>query len=158
MGDRMARQRMKDGRSKGRVFTSGAMIISIREMLTCLAHLHGRILCFCDCPCVGAIHAGVHFFSDDIAYIKEKYRGPQYTIVDWNTGENGFYDILLMSSCRHNICANSTFSFWGARLNDSLDKVMIRSAKHKNGQKMVMMVLEEFDGESESKRIIQLRT
>ncbi len=40
----------------------------------------------------------------------------------------------LMSFCKHNICANSTFSFWGARLNPNDGKVMIRPAVHKNSQ------------------------
>ena len=87
--------------------------------------------------------AHFYIFSDDSAYVKEKYCGPQYTIVDWNTGENSFYDILLMSSCRHNICANSTFSFWGARLNDSPDKIMIRPAKHKNSQQIIPETMHE---------------
>lgn len=39
-----------------------------------------------------------------------------------------------MSRCRANICANSTFSFWGARLNGREDKITIRPAKHKNSQ------------------------
>lgn len=56
------------------------------------------------------------------------------TVVDWNTGENSIYDMKLMKCCKHNICANSTFSFWGARLNPASDKLMIRPAKHKNGQ------------------------
>lgn len=43
----------------------------------------------------------------------------------------------LMSCCGHNICANSTFSFWGARLNPRPDKVMIRPSKHKNSQNIV---------------------
>lgn len=79
---------------------------------------------------------GAHFyvFSDDSAYVKEKYRGSDYTVVDWNTGEHSFWDIRLMSCCKHNICANSTFSFWGARLNPNPDKIMIRPAKHKNSQ------------------------
>ena len=78
--------------------------------------------------------AHFYLFSDDPAYVREHYRGEQYTVVDWNTGVNSFYDIQLMSSCRHNICANSTFSFWGARLNPNPDKIMIRPAKHKNSQ------------------------
>ena len=78
--------------------------------------------------------AHFYVFSDDSGYVKEKYRGSDYTVVDWNTGENSFWDIRLMSCCKHNICANSTFSFWGARLNSNPDKIMIRTAKHKNSQ------------------------
>lgn len=78
--------------------------------------------------------AHFYLFSDDPAYVRERYRGERYTVVDWNTGANSLYDIQLMSSCRHNICANSTFSFWGARLNPNPDKIMIRPAKHKNSQ------------------------
>lgn len=81
--------------------------------------------------------ARYYIFSDDPAYAGEKYQGAQYTVVDWNTGENSFYDIRLMSCCRHNICANSTFSFWGARLNPNPDKIMIRPAKHKNSQQII---------------------
>ena len=39
-----------------------------------------------------------------------------------------------MSRCMGNICANSTFSFWGARLNERSDKIMIRPTKQKNSQ------------------------
>lgn len=75
-----------------------------------------------------------YLFSDDTNYLREHYSGDEYTIVDWNTGDDSFYDMELMSCCRHNICANSTFSFWGARLNRNEDKIMIRPAKHKNSQ------------------------
>lgn len=79
---------------------------------------------------------GAHFylFSDDIAYAGRKYQGSEYTVVDINHGKDSFYDIWLMSQCRHNICANSTFSFWGARLNGNDDKIMIRPTIHKNSQ------------------------
>lgn len=77
-----------------------------------------------------------HFFlfSDDIPYVKANYRGDEYTIVDINHGSDSFYDLWLMSRCRHNICANSTFSFWGARLNGYEHKIMIRPTIHKNSQ------------------------
>ncbi len=78
--------------------------------------------------------AKFYVFSDDIAYVREKYQGKEYTIVDINKGRDSFYDIWLMSSCKHNICANSTFSFWGARLNENPDKIMIRPWIHKNSQ------------------------
>lgn len=88
---------------------------------------------------------GAHFyiFSDDAAYAKANYQGERYTVVDWNTGENSLYDIQLMSSCKHNICANSTFSFWGARLNPNPDKIMIRPARHKNSQQIIPAEMHE---------------
>ena len=49
-------------------------------------------------------------------------------------GDDSCYDIYLMSLCDINICANSTFSFWGARLNAHPDKLMIRPTKQKNSQ------------------------
>ena len=55
------------------------------------------------------------FFSDDIPYVREQYQETAYQIVDWNQGRDSLYDMMLMSRCKHNICANSTFSFWGAQ-------------------------------------------
>ena len=77
-----------------------------------------------------------HFFifSDDVAYVREHYQGEEYTIVDINHGDDSFYDMYLMSRCEGNICANSTFSFWGARLNGRTDKIMIRPTIQKNSQ------------------------
>lgn len=87
--------------------------------------------------------AHFYLFSDDVSYIKEKYKGEEYTIVDINHGRDSFYDMWLMSRCRHNICANSTFSFWGARLNDNNDKLMIRPTIHKNSQIFIKEEMEE---------------
>lgn len=78
--------------------------------------------------------AHFYVFSDDISYAKQHYRGEEFTVVDHNHGKDSFYDMWLMSSCKHNICANSTFSFWGARLNGNERKIMIRPTIHKNSQ------------------------
>lgn len=47
--------------------------------------------------------ARFYIFSDDAAYVKGKYQGEDYTVVDINHGRDSFYDIWLMSNCRHNI-------------------------------------------------------
>ena len=71
-------------------------------------------------------------FSDDTTYAREKYSGEEYTIVDINHGRDSLFDVYLMSCCKHHICANSTFSFWGARLNENPKKLMIRPLKQRN--------------------------
>ena len=86
--------------------------------------------------------AHFYVFSDDISYVKERYQGEEFTVVDINHGRDSFYDIWLMSRCKHNICANSTFSFWGARLNGNPDKIMVRPAIHKNSQTFVKAEME----------------
>ena len=87
----------------------------------------------------------VHFylFSDDISYVEQKYQGEEFTVVDINHGKDSFYDMWLMSNCKHNICANSTFSFWGARLNGNEGKIMIRPTIHKNSQVFQKEEMEE---------------
>lgn len=87
--------------------------------------------------------AHFYLFSDDVVYAKQKYAGSEYTVVDINHGRDSFYDMWLMSQCKHNICANSTFSFWGARLNDNNDKIIIRPTIHKNSQTFVKAEMEE---------------
>ena len=82
--------------------------------------------------------AHFYVFSDEPDYAQEfmeKVIGHRsdYTIVDINHGKDSFYDINLMSQCRHHICANSTFSFWGARLNARPDRIAVRPLKQKNG-------------------------
>ena len=87
--------------------------------------------------------AHFYLFSDDIPYVADKYRGPEYTIVNINHGRDSFYDMWLMSCCKHNICANSTFSFWGARLNGNDRKIMIRPTIHRNTQTFHKKEMEE---------------
>lgn len=54
------------------------------------------------------------FFGDDHNYIEQHYKFPNMKMVK---GSNAGVDMFLMSKCRYNIIANSTFSFWAALLN-----------------------------------------
>ncbi len=87
--------------------------------------------------------AHFYVFSDDISYVRKEFAGNGYTVVDINHGKDSFYDMWLMSRCRHNICANSTFSFWGARLNPDEEKIMIRPTVQKNSQVFVKEEMEK---------------
>lgn len=65
-------------------------------------------------------------FSDDPEWVKEnlKFDFPA-TYISHNTGKNSFEDMRLMSLCKHNIIANSSFSWWGAWLNANKKKIVI---------------------------------
>ena len=57
------------------------------------------------------------FFSDDMPWVRENLAIDEGAIyVDWNTGADSPLDMYLMSQCPYGIIANSTFSYWGARL------------------------------------------
>jgi hypothetical protein len=67
-----------------------------------------------------------YVFSDDIEWVKNNLQidFPCFYI-DHNNGADSFNDMRLMSNCQHHIIANSSFSWWGAWLNPSLDKIVI---------------------------------
>ena len=74
-----------------------------------------------------------YFFSDDIAWVREHFADiPNATLVNINHGKDAYNDMRLMSACRHNIIANSTFSWWGAWLNTNPDKIVIAPARYYN--------------------------
>jgi len=71
-----------------------------------------------------------YVFSDDIDQVKANSDLEQIldktdiTYIDWNK-DNVFRDMQLMKTCKHNIIANSTFSWWAAWLNRNRGKVVI---------------------------------
>lgn len=77
---------------------------------------------------------GAHFyvFSEDVDWVKENINLPSATFVNCNKGNDSWQDMLLMSKCHHNIICNSTFSWWGAWLNNNDDKVVICPEHWKN--------------------------
>ena len=72
-------------------------------------------------------------FSDDLDWCRNNIIIENAVYVDWNTGEDSWQDMFLMSKCKHNIIANSSFSWWGAWLNSSPDKIVIAPRVWWNG-------------------------
>lgn len=73
-----------------------------------------------------------HFFcfSDDPKWIEKNLRFDfPFSILTHNNGAKAHYDLMLMARCRHFIVANSTFSWWGAWLNPSRDKIVVAPAR-----------------------------
>jgi hypothetical protein len=67
-----------------------------------------------------------YLFTDDVEWVKENLNLEVPIIFVKNMGDfKDYHELMLMASCKHNIIANSTFSWWGAWLNDTPDKLVI---------------------------------
>lgn len=72
-----------------------------------------------------------YFFSDDIAWCRANFSNlAQAEFIDHNLlNGKDWPDLRLMSRCRHQIIANSSFSWWGAWLNPGKNKLVIAPKK-----------------------------
>ncbi|SDR81377.1 Glycosyl transferase family 11 [Polaribacter sp. KT25b] len=70
-------------------------------------------------------YSNTHFyvFSDDLNWAKQSIKIENVTYIDHEVIPHE--DMHLMSLCKHNITANSSFSWWGAWLNTNKDKTVI---------------------------------
>ena len=67
-------------------------------------------------------------FSDDKMYIKEIFKNhTNYSIIE--NIPTDYEELVIMSACDHHIIANSSFSWWGAWLNPSKNKIVIAPKK-----------------------------
>ena len=68
-----------------------------------------------------------YVFSNDVEWSRGFMENlhVQYKVVDFNQGKDSYKDMFLMSQCKHNIIANSSFSWWGAWLNQNSDKIVV---------------------------------
>lgn len=66
------------------------------------------------------------FFSDDIAWVKENLPSrSDFIFVDASPDGLEHEDLFMMSACKHQIIANSSFSWWAGWLNKNEQKIVI---------------------------------
>lgn len=114
--------------------------------------LHVRMGDYVDHPIHGGI-CTIEYYQRAVDFIKSKLDNPIFFVfsndVEWckqnlnivdgiyvigNVNENSYRDMQLMSLCKHNIIANSSFSWWGAWLNSNPDKIIVSPSKWFNDE------------------------
>lgn len=106
-------------------------------------------------PSFSSIYGGIctiGYYNEAISIIKKKVDKPvffvftdtdemvaqiihledNFHIVNFNKGEFSWQDMYMMSLCKHNIIANSSFSWWGAWLNTNMNKTVIAPSRFNN--------------------------
>lgn len=64
-------------------------------------------------------------FSDDIAWVKANLPVGSNTVYVEDPTISDVESLILMSMCTHNIIANSSYSWWGAWLNQHPEKIVV---------------------------------
>ncbi len=67
-----------------------------------------------------------YIFTNDIPWAEQHFRGENIFVVE-DSGSPAIdnLDMALMSACKDNIIANSSFSWWGAWLNQHQEKIVV---------------------------------
>lgn len=72
----------------------------------------------------------IYVFSDEIDWVKQNFKFlPRNSYFVSKHKFNSAQEMTLMSNCKHNIIANSSFSWWGAWLNKNENKTVIAPSK-----------------------------
>jgi hypothetical protein len=71
-------------------------------------------------------HPTFFLFSDDTDWVANNVTiNHPCVLIRHNTGRESYNDMRLMSLCKHNVIANSSFSWWGAWLNENINKLVV---------------------------------
>lgn len=68
----------------------------------------------------------IFVMSDDIRWCRENLKDDRIVYI---SGHPDHHEMLLMSLCSHNVISNSSFSWWGAWLGETMDKTIIAPDK-----------------------------
>lgn len=105
---------------KNQIYLSNSVFIHVRRQdYLNLLHFHGML--------------GKDYYDKAVQYIRERTLDPKFFVFsddpDWSrenlpdfniiSGNTKYEDLQLMVGCKHAIIANSSFSWWGAWLNDN---------------------------------------
>jgi hypothetical protein len=74
---------------------------------------------------INMIKGSLYIFSDDIAWCKSHFISDYFDRKVTFVHLPDYLDFELLRMCKHQIIANSTFSWWAAMLNTNPDKVVI---------------------------------
>jgi hypothetical protein len=97
----------------------------------CTDEYYKRAIDYIKSKCRNAVFC---FFSNDIEWVKTNMKQEAAIYIEKNmfTQYCDWYDMYLMSMCKHNIIPNSTFGWWGAWLNQNPDKIVVAPKKWRN--------------------------
>lgn len=120
--------------------------------------LHVRRGDYVSDPKTNSVHGvcGIEYYCNAIDMISKNVESPYFFVFsddpDWachnikpnaptvyvrhEDNSKDYEDICLMSMCKHNIIANSSFSWWGAWLNENPEKIVIAPKKWFNSKDM----------------------
>lgn len=73
----------------------------------------------------------LYVFSEDSEYVRDNFKWlGEYKIIDWHVEGESFRDMQIMSMCKYQIIANSSFSIWAGYLNCRPDKLICYPAQY----------------------------
>lgn len=79
-------------------------------------------------------------FSDDIEYCKRNLKCENFLFYENSCTDDGVFhnpmeNLITLAMCKHHICSDSTFSWWGAKLLEREDSINIfQDKRFKNGR------------------------
>lgn len=84
-------------------------------------------------------NARVCFFSDDIQYVESHFGDLNNACIANKTRKlNDVEELQLMIKCQHQIISNSSYSWWGAWLNQNNNKIIVAPSVWKNKKDMML--------------------